>query len=137
MYPKNELSYTLNFLHMMFGLPTFENEISPVVAKAIDKLLILHADLTKLFKFYCSNCGFVSCQFIRLFLLGIALMGSSTRWINQLVIEMLEKIKRDSGDVDKYVAKAKDKSDSFRLMGFGHRVYKNFDPRADNYKKGS
>ena len=56
-------------------------------------------------------------------------MGSSTRWANQLVIEMLEKIKADGGDVDKYVTKAKDKTDSFRLMGFGHRVYKNFDPR--------
>ena len=139
MYPKNDLSYTSNFLHMMFGLPTYDNQISPVIAKAIDKLLILHADHEQ-------NCSASTVRIVgssHASLYASVSAGIAALWgplhggANQAVIEMLEEIKEDGGDVDKYVAKAKDKSDSFRLMGFGHRVYKNFDPRATIIKKAA
>ena len=139
MYPKNKLSYTANFMHMMFGLPTTEMEISPVVSKAIDKLLILHADHEQ-------NCSASTVRIVgssQASLYASVSAGIAALWgplhggANQAVIEMLEAIKDDGGDVDKYVSKAKDKSDSFRLMGFGHRVYKNFDPRATIIKKAA
>ena len=139
MYPKNKLSYTANFMHMMFGLPTTEMEISPVVAKAIDKLLILHADHEQ-------NCSASTVRIVgssQASLYASVSAGIAALWgplhggANQAVIEMLEAIKDDGGDVDKYVSKAKDKSDSFRLMGFGHRVYKSFDPRATIIKKAA
>ncbi len=139
MYPKNKLSYTANFMHMMFGLPTTEMEISPVVAKAIDKLLILHADHEQ-------NCSASTVRIVgssQASLYASVSAGIAALWgplhggANQAVIEMLESIKDDGGDVDKYISKAKDKSDSFRLMGFGHRVYKNFDPRATIIKKAA
>ena len=139
MYPKNELSYTSNFMHMMFGLPTTEKKISPVVSKAIDKLLILHADHEQ-------NCSASTVRIVgssHASLYASVSAGVAALWgplhggANQAVIEMLEKIKQDGGDVDKYVDKAKDKNDSFRLMGFGHRVYKNFDPRATIIKKAA
>ena len=139
MYPKNKLSYTANFMHMMFGLPTTEMEISPVVAKAIDKLLILHADHEQ-------NCSASTVRIVgssQASLYASVSAGIAALWgplhggANQAVIEMLESIKDDGGDVEKYVSKAKDKSDSFRLMGFGHRVYKNFDPRATIIKKAA
>ena len=139
MYPKNKLDYTSNFLHMMFGLPTKDTNINPIVAKALDKLLILHADHEQ-------NCSASTVRIVgssHASLYASVSAGIAALWgplhggANQAVIEMLEEIKADGGDVDKYVAKAKDKSDPFRLMGFGHRVYKNFDPRATIIKKAA
>jgi len=139
MYPKNKLSYTANFIHMMFGLPTQETEISPVVAKALDKLLILHADHEQ-------NCSTATVRVVgssHASLYASVSAGIAALWgplhggANQAVIEMLEAIKLDGGDIEKYVAKAKDKDDTFRLMGFGHRVYKSFDPRATIIKKAA
>ena len=139
MYPKNKLNYTSNFLHMMFGLPTQDTEINPIVAKALDKLLILHADHEQ-------NCSASTVRIVgssHASLYASVSAGIAALWgplhggANQAVIEMLEEIKEDCGDVDKYVARAKDKSDPFRLMGFGHRVYKNFDPRATIIKKAA
>jgi len=139
MYPKNKLNYTSNFLHMMFGLPTQDTEINPIVAKALDKLLILHADHEQ-------NCSASTVRIVgssHASLYASVSAGIAALWgplhggANQAVIEMLEEIKEDGGDVDKYVDRAKDKSDPFRLMGFGHRVYKNFDPRATIIKKAA
>lgn len=136
-YPKNKYSYAENLLHMMFSMPTFDYEPDPVVAAALDKLLILHADHEQ-------NCStstvrIVGSSQVNLYTAlsaGIAaLWGPLHGGANQEVIEMLEMIKEDGGNVDKWVAKAKDKNDNFRLMGFGHRVYKNFDPRAKIIKK--
>ncbi len=138
-YPKNSLDYCSNFLRMMFALPTEEFEINPVVAKALDKLLILHADHEQ-------NCStstvrIVGSSHASLYTsvsAGIAaLWGPLHGGANQAVIEMLESIRTDGGDIEKYVSRAKDKSDPFRLMGFGHRVYKNFDPRATIIKKAA
>jgi citrate synthase len=137
MYPKNELDYCSNFLHMMFAMPTEEYEADPVVASALNKLLILHADHEQ-------NCSTSTVRIVgsshsnlySSISAGItALWGPLHGGANQAVIEMLEKISNDGGDVSKWVAKAKDKDDPFRLMGFGHRVYKNFDPRATIIKK--
>ena len=139
MYPKNSLSYTANFIQMMFGLPTEETEVNPIVSKALDKLLILHADHEQ-------NCSTATVRIVgssHASLYASVSAGIAALWgplhggANQAVIEMLEEIKEDGGDVDKYVTKAKDKSDPFRLMGFGHRVYKSFDPRATIIKKAA
>jgi citrate synthase len=139
MYPKNELSYTQNFLYMMFGLPSSNYEIDPVIDDALNKLLILHADHEQ-------NCsastvrivGSSQANLYSSISAGIAaLWGPLHGGANQAVIEMLETIKNDGGDLEKWVNKAKDKTDSFRLMGFGHRVYKNFDPRAKIIKKAA
>ncbi|HLP10429.1 MAG TPA: citrate synthase [Flavobacteriales bacterium] len=136
-YPKNKYSYAENLLYMMFSMPTYEYEPDPVVASALDKLLILHADHEQ-------NCStstvrIVGSSQVNLYTAlsaGIAaLWGPLHGGANQEVIEMLEMIKQDGGNVDKWVEKAKDKNDNFRLMGFGHRVYKNFDPRAKIIKK--
>jgi citrate synthase len=136
-YPRNAYSYTQNFLHMMFALPTYEYEIDPVIEDALNKLLILHADHEQ-------NCSTSTVRMVgssqsnlySSISAGIAaLWGPLHGGANQAVIEMLEKIKNDGGDVSKWVEKAKDKNDPFRLMGFGHRVYKNFDPRARIIKK--
>ena len=138
-YPNNNLDYCSNFLRMMFGLPTEEYNINPVVANALDKLLILHADHEQ-------NCSASTVRIVgssHASLYASVSAGIAALWgplhggANQAVIEMLENIKADGGDVSKYVAKAKDKSDPFRLMGFGHRVYKNFDPRASIIKKAA
>ena len=138
-YPQNELSYTENFLYMMFGLPTEEFEINPVVDSALNKLLILHADHEQ-------NCSTATVRVVgssQANLYSSISAGISALWgplhggANQAVIEMLEQIKLDGGDLQKWIEKAKDKSDSFRLMGFGHRVYKNFDPRARIIKKAA
>ena len=138
-YPNNSLDYCSNFLRMMFALPTEEYKINPVVAKALDKLLILHADHEQ--NCSASTVRIVGSSHASLYTsvsAGIAaLWGPLHGGANQAVIEMLEDIKKDGGDVEKYVARAKDKSDSFRLMGFGHRVYKNFDPRATIIKKAA
>ena len=138
-YPQNGLSYTENFLHMMFSLPTNDDKVNPVISKALDKLLILHADHEQ-------NCSASTVRIVgssHASLYASVSAGIAALWgplhggANQAVIEMLEEIKADGGDVGKYIAKAKDKSDSFRLMGFGHRVYKNFDPRATIIKKAA
>ena len=138
-YPKNNLSYPANFMQMMFALPTTDYVISPVITKAIDKLLILHADHEQ-------NCSTSTVRVVgssHASLYASVSAGIAALWgplhggANQAVIEMLELIRIDGGDVDKYVAKAKAKDDSFRLMGFGHRVYKSFDPRATIIKKAA
>lgn len=137
MYPKNNLDYCSNFLHMMFAMPTDEYKVDPVVSSALNKLLILHADHEQ-------NCSTSTVRIVgssQANLYAAISAGISALWgplhggANQAVIEMLEQIHNDGGDVDKWVLKAKDKEDSFRLMGFGHRVYKNFDPRATIIKK--
>jgi len=136
-YPKNSLNYVENFMNMMFSLPSNEYEVDPVVTSALDKLLILHADHEQ-------NCSTSTVRIVgssQANLYGsiaagcIALWGPLHGGANQAVIEMLDQIKEDGGDTEKWIAKAKDKNDPFRLMGFGHRVYKNFDPRAKIIKK--
>ena len=138
-YPNNNLDYCSNFLRMMFSLPTEDYHVNPVVAKALDKLLILHADHEQ--NCSASTVRIVGSSHASLYAsisAGIAaLWGPLHGGANQAVIEMLEAIKADGGDVSKYIEKAKDKSDPFRLMGFGHRVYKNFDPRARIIKKAA
>jgi citrate synthase len=137
MYPKNSLNYVENFLHMMFGMPTENYEIDPVIVDALDKLLILHADHEQ----NCSTStvrmvGSSQANLYASISAGIcALWGPLHGGANQAVIEMLEEIRNDGGDVSKFINKAKDKNDPFRLMGFGHRVYKNFDPRASIIKE--
>jgi citrate synthase len=136
-YPQNKYDYVTNFLYMTFGQRTEEITIDSVVIDAMNKLLILHADHEQ----NCSTStvrivGSSDCNLYASISAGVsALWGPLHGGANQAVIEMLEKIKNDGGDVDKWVNKAKDKNDSFRLMGFGHRVYKNFDPRAKIIKK--
>ena len=132
MYPNNKLDYVDNFLQMMFALPTDEYKVDPVVSKAMNKLLILHADHEQ--NCSASTVRLVGSSHASLYAsisAGInALWGPLHGGANQAVIEMLEAILADGGDTSKFIAKAKDKDDPFRLMGFGHRVYKNFDPRA-------
>lgn len=131
-YPNNALDYCSNFLHMMFAFPTETYTADPVVVDALNKLLILHADHEQ-------NCSASTVRMVGSSQVGLfasiaaginALWGPLHGGANQQVIEMLERIKADGGNVKKYVEMAKDKSSGFRLMGFGHRVYKNFDPRA-------
>jgi citrate synthase len=138
-YPNNNLNYCENFLNMMFSMPTDDYDIDPVVAKALNKLLILHADHEQ-------NCSTATVRVVgssQANLYTSIAAGVSALWgplhggANQAVIEMLEQIKEDGGDLEKWIAKAKDKDDPFRLMGFGHRVYKNFDPRATIIKKAA
>ena len=138
MYPDNRLSYSENFLHMMFGTPCEPSEISPTLAKAMDRIFLLHADheqnaSTSTVRlagssganpFACIAAGIV------------ALWGPSHGGANEAVLEMLQEI-GDVSRIDEYVARAKDKEDPFRLMGFGHRVYKNFDPRAKVMKESA
>ncbi|HTF80531.1 MAG TPA: citrate synthase [Cytophagales bacterium] len=136
-YPINDLDYCSNFLHMMFANPTEKYIVDPVVSAALNTLLILHADHEQ-------NCSTSTVRIVgssQASLFGSVSAGINALWgplhggANQEVIEMLDAIKADGGDVQKWVAKAKDKNDPFRLMGFGHRVYKNFDPRARIIKK--
>ncbi|RIL08284.1 MAG: citrate synthase, partial [Proteobacteria bacterium] len=136
-YPDNNRSYCENFLYMMFSLPVEEYKIDPEVIRALDLLWILHADHEQ-------NCSTSTVRMVRSsrsnlyasIAAGIcALWGPLHGGANQEVIEMLEQIRADGGDVKKYVAMAKDKDSPFRLMGFGHRVYKNFDPRAKIIKE--
>lgn len=137
MYPQNHLSYSANFLHMMFALPTEEYEVNPTVVKALDTLLILHADHEQ----NCSTSTVRMAGSSHASLYAAISSGVSALWgplhggANQQVIEMLQHIKDEGSDVRTMVDKAKDKSSDFRLMGFGHRVYKNFDPRAEIIKK--
>ncbi|MDG1503160.1 MAG: citrate synthase [Flavicella sp.] len=131
-YSTKSLGYVENLYKMMFNKPNEEFVINPIVLNALDKLLILHADHEQ-------NCSTSTVRIVGSSHAGLyasisagisALWGPLHGGANQAVIEMLEDIKNDGGDYHKYIAKAKDKSDPFRLMGFGHRVYKNFDPRA-------
>jgi citrate synthase len=138
-YPDNNLDYCGNFMKMMFALPAEKYEIDPIIVKALDQLLILHADHEQ-------NCSTSTVRMVGSSQASIyasisaginALWGPLHGGANQSVIEMLEAIKADGGDSKKFIAKAKDKNDPFRLMGFGHRVYKNFDPRAKIIKKAA
>jgi citrate synthase len=131
MYPRNDLNYSENFLHMLFAVPAEEYEINPVAAEALDLLFILHADHEQ----NCSTstvrmAGSSGANPYSAIAAGIsALWGPAHGGANEAVLRMLKEI-GDSKNIPKFIAKAKDKSDPFRLMGFGHRVYKNFDPRA-------
>ncbi|MAZ37063.1 MAG: citrate (Si)-synthase [Crocinitomicaceae bacterium] len=138
-YPDNNLEYGSNFLKMMFAIPSEVYKSDPVLADALNKLLILHADHEQ-------NCSTATVRIVgssHASLYSSVSAGISALWgplhggANQAVIEMLEAIRADGGDVQKYMDKAKDKDDPFRLMGFGHRVYKNFDPRAKIIKKAA
>ncbi|WP_431159259.1 citrate synthase [Winogradskyella poriferorum] len=138
-YGDDKLGYVENILKMMFKNPNSDYEQNPILVNALDKLLILHADHEQ-------NCSTSTVRitgsshaglFVSLASGISALWGPLHGGANQAVLEMLEAIKEDGGDTKKYMAKAKDKSDPFRLMGFGHRVYKNFDPRARIIKKAA
>jgi len=138
-YANTSLSYVENIAHMMFKRPHQDFTASPVLVNALNKLLILHADHEQ-------NCSTSTVRIVGSSHAGLfasvsagisALWGPLHGGANQAVIEMLEAIKADGGDTKKYMAKAKDKNDPFRLMGFGHRVYKNFDPRARIIKKAA
>ena len=131
-YPDNSLDYSTNFLKMMFATPCESYDVDPITAKALEVLLILHADHEQ-------NCSTSSVRLVGSSMCNLfasvsaaiyALWGPLHGGANQAVIEMLETIYSDGGDIKKYVEKAKDPQDTFRLMGFGHRVYKNFDPRS-------
>ncbi|WP_395377784.1 citrate synthase [Marinicella sp. W31] len=136
MYPRNDLNFTERLLHMMYGVPAEPYEVNPVAAKALDLLFILHADheqnaststvrlvgSTGANPFACISAGIAS------------LWGPAHGGANEAVLNMLGEI-GDVSNIEKYVAKAKDKNDPFRLMGFGHRVYKNYDPRATIIRK--
>ncbi len=130
-YPRNELTYSENFLHMMFSVPAAEYKVSPVLAKAMDRIFMLHADHEQNASTSTVRiAGSSGANPYACIAAGVAsLWGPAHGGANEACLTMLEEI--GSADrIDEYVAKAKDKSDPFRLMGFGHRVYKNFDPRA-------
>ncbi|AWH83781.1 citrate (Si)-synthase [Flavobacterium album] len=138
-YYDNTKGYVENFMRLMFELPTGPYKSNPVVINALDKLFILHADHEQ-------NCSTSTVRMVGSSHAGLfasisagvsALWGPLHGGANQAVLEMLEEIQANGGDADKYLAKAKDKEDPFRLMGFGHRVYKNFDPRAKIIKKAA
>jgi citrate synthase len=138
-YGDKNLGYVENILKMMFKQPNEDYKMNPIVLNALDKLLILHADHEQ-------NCSTSTVRIAGSSHVGLfaslstgisALWGPLHGGANQAVLEMLESIHADGGDTDKYMAKAKDKEDPFRLMGFGHRVYKNFDPRAKIIKKAA
>lgn len=138
-YYDNTIGYVENFMKLMFSLPTGPYKIDTTVVNALDKLFILHADHEQ-------NCSTSTVRMVGSSHAGLfasvsagvsALWGPLHGGANQAVLEMLEEIQANGGDADKYLAKAKDKDDPFRLMGFGHRVYKNFDPRAKIIKKAA
>jgi citrate synthase len=138
-YGSKSLGYVENVMKMMFSIPNEDYEVNPIIKNALDKLLILHADHEQ-------NCSTSTVRIVGSSHAGLfaslsagisALWGPLHGGANQAVLEMLEAIKEDGGDTKKYMAKAKDKNDPFRLMGFGHRVYKNFDPRARIIKKAA
>ncbi|MGF1615518.1 MAG: citrate synthase [Gammaproteobacteria bacterium] len=138
-YPLNKLSYPANILHMMFAVPTEEYEVDPDIEQAVDKLLIIHGDHEQ-------NCSTATVRMVgssqaNLFATVaagvLALWGPLHGGANQAVIEMLQQIHDDGGNLRKWIDRAKDKSDPFRLMGFGHRVYRNFDPRSTILREAS
>jgi citrate synthase len=136
-YPKNDLDYCSNFMRMMFATPCEGYEVDPLYAKALDLLLILHADHEQ-------NCSTSTVRMVgssQANLFASVSSGISALWgplhggANQKVIEMLEWIAQNDGNAERFVARAKDKNDTTRLMGFGHRVYRSYDPRATILKK--
>ena len=138
-YYDNTKGYVENFMHLMFELPTGPYTPDPAVVDALNKLFILHGDHEQ-------NCSTSTVRMVGSSHAGLfasisagvsALWGPLHGGANQAVLEMLEEIQANGGDADKYMAKAKDRNDPFRLMGFGHRVYKNFDPRAKIIKKAA
>jgi len=137
-YPKNDLSYAQNFLHMTFSVPTEDYKINPKIAKVMDKFFILHADHEQNASTSTVRlAGSSGANPFACIASGIAsLWGPAHGGANEAVIKMLEEIK-DVKNIPKFIKKAKDKNDSFRLMGFGHRVYKNYDPRASVMKKSA
>ena len=135
----NNLEYTENIAYMMFAKPNQDYNQNDIIVNALNTLLILHADHEQ-------NCSTSTVRIVGSSYAGLyasisagisALWGRLHGGANQAVIEMLELIKNDGSDIEKYINKAKDKSDPFRLMGFGHRVYKNFDPRAKIIKEAA
>ncbi len=138
-YPRNDIGYSANLLHMMFAVPTEAYEVDPAVAKALDLLLILHADHEQ--NASTSTVRLVGSTHANLYAsisAGIsALWGPLHGGANEAVINTLERIVADGGNVQKWVDRAKDPDDSFRLAGFGHRVYKSFDPRATIIKRAA
>lgn len=138
-YSDGHLSYVENFYQLMFKRPGYELDLDPDIINALDTLLILHGDHEQ-------NCSTSTVRLVGSAQTGMfasvsagisALWGPLHGGANQAVVEMLDAIREDGGDVQKWVDKAKDKNDEFRLMGFGHRVYKNFDPRARIIKKAA
>jgi citrate synthase len=131
MYPRNDLGYAENFLHMMFGVPAEETRVSPTLARAMDRIFILHADHEQNASTSTVRlAGSSGANPFACIAAGIsALWGPAHGGANEAVLNMLEEI-GDVSNIEKYLAKAKDKNDPFKLMGFGHRVYKNYDPRA-------
>jgi citrate synthase len=138
-YPDNNLGYVENFLKMMFSTRAQEYEVDPIIKDAMDKIFILHADHEQ-------NCSTSTVRIVgssHASLYASIAAGVNALWgplhggANQKVIEMLNHIEENGGDVQKFISKAKDPDDPFRLMGFGHRVYKNFDPRATILKKSA
>ncbi len=138
-YADNSLNYIENIMQMMFKIPTEAYKMNPIAVKALDELLILHEDHEQ-------NCSTSTVRIVGSSEAGLfasvsagvsALWGRLHGGANQAVLEMLEEIQNDGGGVEKFINKAKDKNDPFRLMGFGHRVYKNFDPRARIIKKAA
>ncbi|HYG21473.1 MAG TPA: citrate synthase [Verrucomicrobiae bacterium] len=136
-YPKPELKYTANFLHMMFSLPNQDYHLSPEVVKALDLIFLLHADHEQ-------NCSTATVRMVassKANLFASAAAGVCALWgplhggANQAVLEMLEDIHQSGDDGSKFITAAKDKNSGKRLMGFGHRVYKNYDPRAKIIKQ--
>ncbi|MEZ4752714.1 MAG: citrate synthase [Bdellovibrionota bacterium] len=136
-YPDNSRKYSENFLYMMFGVPCEKYEVMPELVEALEALLIIHADHEQ-------NCSTSTVRQVRSSMANMfacisagigALWGHRHGGANQQVIEMLQAIHEDGGNMKKYVDMAKDKNSGFRLMGFGHRVYKNFDPRAKIIKR--
>jgi len=139
LYPDNSLGYVENFLRMTFGVPSAQYEVDPVVAQVLDMLFVLHADHEQ-------NCSTATVRLVgsshaNLFAsvsAGVnALFGPLHGGANQAVLEMLAKIRSDGGDVQEFVRKVKNREDKTKLMGFGHRVYKNYDPRAAIVKKAA
>lgn len=136
MYPKNNLNYSENFLHMMFGTPCDDPKINPILARAMDRIFLLHADHEQNASTSTVRlAGSSGANPFACIAAGIAtLWGPAHGGANEAVLKMLEEI-GDVSNIDTYIDKAKDKNDPFRLMGFGHRVYKNFDPRAKVMKE--
>ncbi|MDA1075618.1 MAG: citrate synthase [Proteobacteria bacterium] len=130
-FPRNDLSYAENFLHMMFATPCADYEVNPIIARAMDRIFLLHADHEQNASTSTVRlAGSTGANPFACIAAGIAaLWGPSHGGANEAVLDMLDEI-GDEKNIDKFVARAKDKDDPFRLMGFGHRVYKNFDPRA-------
>ena len=136
MYPRNDLNYAENFLHMMFNTPCEVKPISPVLAKAMDRIFILHADHEQNASTSTVRlAGSTGANPFACIAAGIAaLWGPAHGGANEAVLTMLDEI-GDVSNIEKFLEKAKDKNDPFKLMGFGHRVYKNFDPRAKVMKQ--